>query len=654
VPTISARGGNATNTGAAGTIYLKGPDPDMGEVIVDNDGVTSSQVTLLRTSLATFRRLTGSGRGAIALVDTNLTSLTVEQPVQLTGSSALAVGGGVTLAVTNTSGFDVQVLEGSRLTLSAGSALNAERVRVNGAGSDLLVGNSLDLSLGLLELSGGPLATTVVDSGGVLTLASFSPANVQSGRVQISIGGRLRIASERLVVGRDVYFVKDGAIGEGDLLYRVEVDSGGRITHSPHLAGGLVLRVVGSLTVNRGAAITANGKGLFGGNRFSQFGQVGEALDASGNLVSGSSGGFRSAAGGSHGGRGAAGDDGGTPSPAYGDPVLPSTLGGGGGAGSASGAYGGNGGGRITIQCDSLAVNGFISASGDSGLGAGGGGAGGSILIRCKDLSGSGAILAQGGFAGCVVGQCSGSGGGGRLAVYAEISSLSSDQFDVASVGGQRPGNPGSIFAPADLSSSVVMAPRVGGNSGIVSLQIRGPRVLNVTSAALVRAGTPEIPAILGAAEGTTLNASFDLTNAPLGAYDIHVHSSSHGISEGSNAFTIVQGTRPEVETSFLGSAAIFQGRPQRYLLRLTNTGNIDAHGCLVFSLPPKATYTLLPLEGPTEGFRVSEYLLTSLRRCDVAVPAGQTLYYLVLTLTIGELVPHAPIHLQSGWLSHD
>jgi hypothetical protein len=119
---------------------------------------------------------------------------------------------------------------------------------------------------------------------------------------------------------------------------------------------------------------------------------------------------------------------------AYGSIEYPDTPGSGGG--SALGPYGqgGSGGGVIHLKLTgdiSMSADAVISSNGENQLSGGGGGAGGSINIGCARLLGSGIVTASGGCScpdsSCSVGDLThpgGAGGGGRIAIFGDISSF--------------------------------------------------------------------------------------------------------------------------------------------------------------------------------------------------------------------------------------
>jgi hypothetical protein len=408
--------GNLTSRyGASGTVYLKDKAQANGDLIVDNaDNNASSFVTPLRTALTTFRSVKVRHRGRLLVESAYTPIFTVEQPVLLSENGELLLGDGVTLTVTNASGFDFEVASGATLNLASGSTLNADRVKVNGG----VLNTSIDLSYATgaeFELSGG--GTVNVLNGRTFSIGVFDTSNILAGTFNLPAGSRLNVTSNSMTVGGGVTLIKDGRLGPGpdpsDAIGSLRIESGGVVMHSPRLLTGLVLHVTGELNVQAGGLIDLNAKGLRGGYPGSPFGVAGETYDASDNIVAGAVGGnFQPGA--SYGGQGA--DAQGTSNPVYGVLEDARHLGSGGGGGR-----GGSGGGRLVLTCGSLTVDGTIRANGAPGVGASeggdGAGSGGGIKIDTGSFGGSGLIQAIGGNGGIGNASNSGSGGGGRIEV---------------------------------------------------------------------------------------------------------------------------------------------------------------------------------------------------------------------------------------------
>ncbi|MBI4672206.1 MAG: hypothetical protein HY741_11150, partial [Chloroflexi bacterium] len=245
--------------------------------------------------------------------------------------------------------------------------------------------------------------------------------------------------------------------------YDVTIQNGGLLTaHAWDGATGgiLVFRVLGTLNLQSGGAISTDGEGYWGGNGGPQptqnpsepTGDAGEGWlgrnVGTGNWPydwtqgGGHGGGARlvndwppernnGRAGGAGGGYGTWGQNGETRNNAsggqagspYGLSVLARIFlgAGGGGGGGAQGYYGGRGGGIIFVNARTLNLSGSITANGQSGAngpnenaGAAGGGAGGSILLRVQTgVLGVNLVSAIGGLGGTSGGWNSGSGGKG-------------------------------------------------------------------------------------------------------------------------------------------------------------------------------------------------------------------------------------------------
>jgi hypothetical protein len=197
----------------------------------------------------------------------------------------------------------------------------------------------------------------------------------------------------------------------------VVVMTNGLITHAgPNAPGTMSNRlwiVCGGLWIQRGGGVRANAKGWAGLANGYGFGPGG-----GGNF------GDHEAGGGGHGGRGGGYTTfgGGTTYGQATNPIL---------AGSAGGSSvlfqsspGGAGGGIVRLDVGgSVTVDGWLTADGETApVGRTGGGSGGAILVNCKRFDGfaAGAVYARGGDF-YSAGSASGSGGGGRIAVYSEV-----------------------------------------------------------------------------------------------------------------------------------------------------------------------------------------------------------------------------------------
>jgi large repetitive protein len=412
---IQAFGGDIGNVGAPGTIYLKDNSHPLGRLINRNNNFSSVAVTPLKTDIMTFEEWLIDQGGRLDLKSTDIGQVTVENPVIVSNNSTLTVNKNVTLQITNTTGFDINVLSGSTFTLDSLSVFDANSILISGNSTfntliDFSFPNGDDL-----ELSDG---TINILNGTTFQLSYFDTSNIKSGTVNLTAGATLEVSSNAIDVATGLELVKDGFFGASDEIGSLTIHSGGTITHSGRFLPGLTLNVTGTMEVQAGGAIDVTGKGLLGGTCCPK--TKGETFDENGQVVPGAEytdGG----AGGSYGGYGGQyiGYDVAYPFSPYGLIENPALLGSGGGSG---GGYsptpgiktGGDGGGLVIVNTAKLLLNGDITANGAEGAYLGGSGSGGGIKITVDSLLGSGKISANGGDGT----DLSGSGGGGRIALF--------------------------------------------------------------------------------------------------------------------------------------------------------------------------------------------------------------------------------------------
>ncbi len=181
----------------------------------------------------------------------------------------------------------------------------------------------------------------------------------------------------------------------------------------------LVLTVEETLRIDAGSRLDAARKGYPGGLRGGNTSHRGQTTNHTINAsTSERTGGSHGALGGYFG----TGQLGTGVQPVY-DSYLDPQYPGSGGSGTQAGSAGYNGGGTIRITARDAALDGVVDARGDGAKpgGApaeGGGGAGGSVLLDVETLAGVGEIAADGGAASFQGGSGTGTGSGGRVAVY--------------------------------------------------------------------------------------------------------------------------------------------------------------------------------------------------------------------------------------------
>jgi hypothetical protein len=211
--------------------------------------------------------------------------------------------------------------------------------------------------------------------------------------------------------------------------------------------------------------------------------------------------------------------------------ALPNEWGSGGGGYDYSGNAGGNGGGLVKITTATLSLAGSILADGAGTTYYNAGGSGGGILINAGTLSGSGTIYARGGAASYSA-NYSGSGGGGRIAIYYD--SMTLPAANILASGGKtydgsnssHNGGAGTIYlkdnakAKPDviinnagiLSSTTTAVP--GGD--YLSVTAKGGAIINVTGTFTTEAPMTLTDSTMTIAGGVTFPGDLVVTNSTL------------------------------------------------------------------------------------------------------------------------------------------
>ena len=197
----------------------------------------------------------------------------------------------------------------------------------------------------------------------------------------------------------------------------------------------LHIQVREKVVVDSTSRISADGKG----NK----GEIPVANVARGKAVGKMAEGGIQLAGGSHGGYGGKYDSGQSSGRLYGSLYEPVNLGGGGGCYGYG--RGGDGGGAVRLEAEELALDGILSADGESAPQSTGG-AGGSLWVKVGLLKGTGSLQANGGLGKCLASYGGFGGGGGRVALYYREAS-GFDLSRVTAYGGNSPcNNAGEVY----------------------------------------------------------------------------------------------------------------------------------------------------------------------------------------------------------------
>jgi hypothetical protein len=214
---------------------------------------------------------------------------------------------------------------------------------------------------------------------------------------------------------------------------------------------GLDIQVAGAVEIDATSSIDVTARGYLGGR------QPGNASNNGRTLVNTAEGGSSLYAGGSYGGQGGLSTHtNSTSNQTYGDLTNPNELGSGGSGNNSTyfGYWGGNGGGLVRLSAGALILDGSIVADGGESVYLAAG-SGGGVRIDVGELSGAGRISAQGGDS--INYPNYGGGGGGRIAVYYDVSTLPLENIDAS--GGsnngtvaERQGGAGTIYLKSSAS----------------------------------------------------------------------------------------------------------------------------------------------------------------------------------------------------------
>lgn len=271
-------------------------------------------------------------------------------------------------------------------------------ILTNGGHYALETNNTLDITG--TTLLGDPtdeLDGIETDGGPIITPPALLYSNLF---IRLKATNVVFSPSASLTVGDKAQLIADKP---NTLNCAVTVNSGGKITHTPHLSVNAYpaqfdiykvdLTINGNLDVKSGGAINVDNNGYFANEG------PGKATGSAANRYAGAG----------YGGEGAEGIDGATypGGTTYGAIRAPTDL------GSGAGAAGSGGGAVIMRISGSAAINGSVSANG-YGAGGNGNGSGGSVFITANSFSGSGSISANGG---ANTYANTGQGGGGRIAL---------------------------------------------------------------------------------------------------------------------------------------------------------------------------------------------------------------------------------------------
>ena len=131
--------------------------------------------------------------------------------------------------------------------------------------------------------------------------------------------------------------------------------------------------------------------------------------------------------------------------------------------------------------------------------------------------------------------------------------------------------------------------PDEGGNQGVITVTIFGTWFDEGYTVKLVSDGHPVIDGTITDVldNGTRISVRFDLTGQPTGERDLVVNDNQGVPTTLSDAFTIIEGSEPEVWAEVQGADRITGGMETNVNITYGNRGNADIHDVLLYiSLP--------------------------------------------------------------------
>ncbi|HBE82425.1 MAG TPA: hypothetical protein DDW24_06565, partial [Blastocatellia bacterium] len=121
------------------------------------------------------------------------------------------------------------------------------------------------------------------------------------------------------------------------------------------------------------------------------------------------------------------------------------------------------------------------------------------------------------------------------------------------------------------------VTPSTAGNKGLASLQIDGAKFDQNAAVKLVGAGGVEITPVQMAAETSRIAAIFDLTNRPIGTYDVVVTNPNAATTTLVSGFQIVPNGGYQLRTSIVPPTPTRGGVTKRIVFTAHNDGLNDA-----------------------------------------------------------------------------
>ena len=197
------------------------------------------------------------------------------------------------------------------------------------------------------------------------------------------------------------------------------------------------------------------------------------------------------------------------------------------------------------------------------------------------------------------------------------------------------------VRVPGDASNNPLhisaLTPSVGGDTGVVTVTIIGEGIQEGAVAVLRRAGQPDVVGIVvdRSPDGSTVQATFDLTGKLRGGYQIVVTNPGGANSTIADAFTVEAGGKYNVYVDVVGPELVRVGRNTRFLLSFGNTGNTDAPTTKLTVSVPKSLFEVarrpeFPAGSPAFITEMNESYLMELYIPRIPANSGEALEFQV------------------------
>jgi hypothetical protein len=218
------------------------------------------------------------------------------------------------------------------------------------------------------------------------------------------------------------------------------------------------------------------------------------------------------------------------------------------------------------------------------------------------------------------------------------------------------------IVAIAAAPALSAILPASGGNTGVVTVTVSGSGLPSGATIKLSRSGQPDIPGtgVVVATDGLSITATFDLTGAAAGSWDVVVMTPDAQTATLPNGFSIGALEAPQLRVDIVGPVLIRANHRTAFDLVLENPGNVDALAVPLWlaGIPAAATiefdfalaypprdggepdWTTVPLSFTSAGGRYVALVIprvppgTFTRRIYLTVPASAPTFQLVAALT--------------------